>query len=315
MKQTFWLPRCPLALLSEALLPRSFSITVPEPIAIKKFMKAHPPSQRVAVPLDADVLQNQKTPIQALLKPLLELSRKSDYLVAGSAGEFATDIGIFQIPRFVFMGPSGGGETLRLGIFASFHGDQPEGAQALVEFLRELELKPQIARGYHLYVYPICNPTGFVAQTRNNFAGEDLPHHFWRGSSQPEIYYLEREMGVLKFQGVVSVGTQFDSESFVMNINSSAILSRTLAKPALQATQRFRPGNTPIDDGEQIETWPGSPPRDFLSAGRDLNPVPFEVHFGIPGQISRYFQTLGTVSALTSILDTYRSLLSIGQNI
>lgn len=273
-------------------------------------MKAYPPSQRAAIPLDADVLQNQKTPLQSLLKPLLELSQRSDYLVAGSAGEFATDNGIFQIPRFVFMGPGGGGETLRLGLFTAFHGDQPEGAHAVVEFLRELEQRPQIARGYHLYVYPVCNPTGLVAHTRNNFAGEDLANHFWQGSSQPEIYYLEREMGVLQFQGVISVDTWVDAETFLLHVNS-AILGRALTGPAIRATQRS--GKVLADDTESTSS--GFPPRDFLSAGRELDPVPFELHLGIPGGISKYFQTQGTVSALTSILDSYRGLLSIGQNI
>jgi murein peptide amidase A len=278
-------------------------------------MKAHPPSKHTVTPLDADVLQNQKTPIQSLLKPLLELSQNSDYLIAGSAGEFFADGGTFQIPRFIFMGPKGGGEAQHLGIFAALHGDQPEGSHALVEFLRELELKPQIARGYYIYVYPICNPTGFAAQTRRNFAGEDLTKHFWKGSSQPEIYYLEREIGVLQFQGVISIQTQNNVESFVMNINTSAILSDTLAKPAVQAAQRFLPGNVPKTNADSIEPRHSFPTSDFLSASRELEPAPFELHFGIPVRVPQPSQIHGTVSALTSILENYRGLLSIGQNI
>src|ERR1700744_6322009 len=154
-------------------------------------MKAHPPSRRMVIPLGADALHQQKAPIHSLLKPLLDLSESSDYLIAGSAGEFAAENSIFQIPRFIFMGPGGGGETLRLGIFATFQGDHSVSAQALIELLQELELRPHLARGYHLYVYPVCDPTGFVSHTRHNFAGEELTRHFWRGSSQPEIYYLE----------------------------------------------------------------------------------------------------------------------------
>ncbi|HXB60305.1 MAG TPA: hypothetical protein VNU95_12095 [Candidatus Acidoferrales bacterium] len=277
-------------------------------------MKALPPSQRIAAPLDADVLQKQKTPIQSLLKPLLDLSETSDYLVAGSVGEFTTHDGIFQIPRFIFMGPGGGGDTMRLGIFATFNGDQPEGAEALVQFLRDLELRPQIARGYHLYIYPVCNPTGFVAQTSHNYSGEDLTKQFWQGSSQPEIYYLEREIGVLQFHGVITLHTQTDLESFTLEINS-AILKRALAGPAIQATQRFVSGSVRKAAASSVESWPGSPPVDFLSLGGELNPVPFELQFGIPGYISKYLQAHGTVSALTSILDSYRGLLSVGQNI
>jgi murein peptide amidase A len=279
-------------------------------------MKAHPPSQRVTVPLDADVLQKQKTPIHSLLKPLLDLSETSDFLIAGSAGEFTAGDNIFQIPRFVFMGPGGGGDTSRLGIFATFYGDQSESAEALIEFLQELELRPEIANGYHIYVYPICNPTGFVAKSRHNFAGEDLTKHFWKGSSQPEIYYLEREIGVLQFHGIISLRLQDDFEGFALEINRSAILTRTLAKPAIQATQRFLPGSSTL---KTVAGAAGSSPafyeRDFLTTGRELNPVPFELHFGIPERVPRPSRIHGTASALTSILETYRGLLSIGQNI
>lgn len=278
-------------------------------------MKAHPPTQRIAFPLDADVLQKQKTPIHTLLKPLLNLSENSDYLIAGSVGEFEAGDGIFQIPRFIFMGPGGGGDTLRLGIFAAIHGDQPEGSQALVEFLQELELRPQIASGYHLYIYPICNPTGFVTQTRRNFADEDLTKHFWQGSSQPEIYYLEREIGVLHFQGVISIQTRNDFENFALDVSNSAILARALVQPAVQATQRFLSGSSSKADTGPIGASPVFSQRDFLTTGRELDPVPFELHLGIPGRVPRPSQIHGTVSALKSILDSYRSLLSIGQNI
>jgi protein MpaA len=279
-------------------------------------MKAQLPPQRIATPLEAGVLQNQKTPIRSLLKPLLNLAESSDYLIAGSAGEFAANDGIiFQIPRFIFMGPGGGGDTVRLGIFAAFDGDQHEGSLALAEFLHELELRPQLASGYHIYVYPVCNPTGFVAQTRHNFSGEDLTKHFWQGSSQPEIYYLEREIGVLQFHGVISTYTQNDSENFAGNIDGSAILTRALAKPAIQAAQRFLPGNATKTDAVSTGALPAVAPRDFLTTGRELDPVPFELHLGIPGRVPRPSQIHGTVSALKSVLDSYRSLLSIGQNI
>ena len=271
-------------------------------------MKAHLPSRHISLPLDAEVLHHQEKPIQSLLKPLLELAEHSDYLIAGSAGEFTDGDGIFQIPRFIFMGPGGGGETQRLGIFATFHGDEPVGAQALVEFLQVLEIRPWLAKGYHLYVYPVCNPTGFLAQSPGNFSGEDLTRHFWRGSSQPEIYYLEREIGVLRFQGVISFYTQSDSESFAVNIANSVILNRSLAGPAIQAAQRFLPGSA-----FRAESLPG--PRDFLTTGNELDPTPFELHCGIPARAPRPSQIHGSVGALKSILESYRSLISIGQNI
>jgi hypothetical protein len=54
---------------------------------------------------------------------------------------------------------------------------------------------------------------------------------------------------------------------------------------------------------------------DFLTVTDELNPAPFELHVGIPKLAPRPSQIHGAVGALKSILDTYRSLLSIGQNL
>ncbi len=205
------------------------------------------------------------------------------------------------------MGPAGGGDTIRLGIFAGFHGDEPDGASALIEFLQELEREPQLANGYHIYVYPICNPTGFIARTRNNLSGQDLTGHFWRGSSQPEVYYLEREMGVLRFHGVLSLQTRKVSSGFNV-ITQSTVLNRALAGPAIQAADTFCPEGV-------FKTKPEICPPNFLTVTDELNPAPFELHLEIPGAVSIPGKTKGTISALKSILDSYRSLMSIGQNL
>jgi hypothetical protein len=279
-------------------------------------MRALLPSKRISSPLNAVVLCNQPNAVQRMLQPLLDLVGKSDYLAGGSVGEFAINKESFQIPRFIFMGPPGGGDTIRLGIFATFHGDEPEGAAAMVGFLQELERTPQFARGYHIYAYPICNPSGFMARTRNNHSGKDLTGHFWSGSSEPEIYYLEREMGVLRFQGVISLQTEKDANNFGVIIGS-AILNRALVGPAIQAADRFCSEDametTPVTG--TLRSSPDTHSRNFLTVTDELDPAPFELHIEIPGQVSDPCKINATINALKSILDSYRTLLSIGQNL
>jgi hypothetical protein len=279
-------------------------------------MRALQPARLIASPLNAEALSDQPNATRRLLKPLLDLAENSDYLIGGSVGQFLVEQSVFQIPRFIFMGPTGGGVTLRLGIFAGLHGDVAEGAGALVELLKELEAAPQAARGCHIYAYPICNPVGFAARTRSNLAGEDLAGQFWSGSSRPEVYYLERELGVLRFHGLISLQMQDHSGGFLVD-TQSAILNRALAQPAIQATQRFLPGSilkTDSDTGSLRLLSKASLP-DFLTVTDELNPSPFELHIGIPKHAPRPSQIHGTVGALKSILDSYRSLLSIGQNL
>jgi hypothetical protein len=279
-------------------------------------MRAYQPAQLVSSPLNAEALGDQPNPALRLLKPLLNLAENSDYLIGGSVGQFQIEQNVFQIPRFIFMGPTGGGDTIRLGIFAGLHGSDPEGAEALVELLQEFEVSPQLARGFHIYAYPICNPIDFAARARSNAAGQDLAGQFWSGTSQPEIYYLERELGVLHFHGVISLETQNHAGGFLVD-TKSAVLNRALSQPAIQATQRFLPGSilkTESDTGSLIASPKSSLP-DFLTVTDELDPSPFELHIGIPKLAPRPSQIHGTVGALKSILDSYRSLLSIGQNL
>jgi len=279
-------------------------------------MRALQPTRLVSSPLNAEALSKQPDATQRLLKPLLDLAENSDYLIGGSVGHFLVGQSVYQIPRFIFMGPTGGGDTIRLGIFAGLHGDDPEGAEALVELLQELEVNPQAARGFHIYAYPICNPIGFAARIQSNAAGEDLTGQFWSGSSRPEVYYLERELGVLRFHGVISLQTKSDSSSFLVDTRS-AILNRALVEPAIQATQRFLPGSilkTGSDAGS-LHASPKASLPDFLTVTDELDPAPFELQIGIPQHAPRPSQIHGTVGALKSILDSYRSLLAIGQNL
>ena len=137
------------------------------------------------------------------------------------------------------------------------------------EWLQELEAAPHLARGVHLHVYPLCNPSGFAAGTRLNAADEDLAAQFWQRSSQPEVYYLERELGVHRFHGVISVTTKNLPGGFLVQTNSR-VLSPVLTLPAIQASQRFLPGH--ILNGEPPNdlppALPDDPPANFLRTRR-----------------------------------------------
>jgi hypothetical protein len=269
-------------------------------------------------PAPAEVFREKTGAVERLLAPLFNLAEISDWLIAGSVGEVDTAQELFHIPRFIFMGPKGGGDTVRLALLAAIRGDDAQGAEAMISFLQQLESRPELAAGYHLYAYPICNPSGFAAGTRRNAAGQDLTAHFWRGSDQPEVYYLERELGVHCFQGVISLGSaDIDNPRFFFNGGRNSILRSALASPAMLASRLFL-ADAPLQNTGSSDLVPAEPKSDaagFLTRTDELRPMPFEINFEIPRQAPRRTQVIWTVDALKSILDSYRTVLAIQQNI
>jgi len=273
---------------------------------------------RLSGPTPAEVFRAKTAVANRLPTCLVDLAENSDSLIAGSVGEFIVKKELFHIPRVIFLGPKGGGDTIRLAIFAAIRGDEPQGTEALVSFLQLLEDNPLLASGYHIYAYPICNPSGWVSGTRHNAAGEDLAAHFWRGSNQPEVYYLEREMGVHRFQGVISLGSaDIIAPRFFFNGGRNSILRSALASPDMLASRMFMAdapsentiSSAVLSDGAQSDA------AGFLTGTDELRPMPFEINFEIPRQAPRRTQIVWTVNALKSILDSYRTVLAIQQNI
>ena len=99
--------------------------------------------------------------IAELLAPLEQIAATSPNLDANHDARFEVDGEEYVLPRYLFVGPRGGDVPIRVGIFAGIHGDEPEGVHALIQFIKLLEAKPELATGYYLSFYPVCNPTGF----------------------------------------------------------------------------------------------------------------------------------------------------------
>src|SRR6185369_9703801 len=93
-----------------------------------------------------------------LLAPLERLAQTSPSLIAKPGGTFEIHGQAYELPRYVFLGAHSGDEPIRIGLFAAIHGDEPEGAYALVQLIGLLVQNPELAAGYCLFVYPICNP-------------------------------------------------------------------------------------------------------------------------------------------------------------
>src|SRR5436853_1535358 len=98
----------------------------------------------------------QTSRIFDLLDPLVGGAKNSASLLYKPLAPFDLNGAQYQIPRFIFLGPRGGAEPIRIGIFAAIHGDESATASAAAKFLELLDQAPELARDFCLFVYPIC---------------------------------------------------------------------------------------------------------------------------------------------------------------
>ena len=261
-------------------------------------------------------LRFERQPVERLLASLDAAAETSRHFISRSLGQFESDGRTCCLPRYVYLGRKSGGDTIRIGIFATIHGDEPEAALALTRFAGELERDPEIAAGYALYVYPVCNPTGFEDGTRHSRAGKDLNREFWKQSEEPEVRYLESEICLHAFDGIVTLHSD-DTSDGLYGFVGGAVLSEHLLEPALREAERFLPRNR----GRVIDGFAAR--RGIITDGYagvlkslpGLRRPPFEITLETPQRAPLHLQVEALAAALRVVLVEYRRLSAIAQNI
>ena len=248
----------------------------------------------------------ERRPVERLLAPLDTVAESSPRFISKSLGQFENDGRTYTLPRFVYLGAKGGGDTIRIGILATIQGNEPEGALALARLVDVLEGNPEIAKGYALFFYPVCNPTGFEDNTSHSRAGKNLDQEFWRNTAEPEVRYLQSEIWMHAFDGIITLGSDSSAEG-LRGHAGGAILSQHLLEPALREAEQFLPRN-PI---RLLETGDFG----FIKSPAGLRRPPFEIALQSPRKAPLHRQVDALVAALRTILIEYRYLIAIAQNI
>jgi hypothetical protein len=250
-------------------------------------------------------------PIKKLLLPLFVQVAISDTLRADSLGFWRVEEERFWLPRFVFQRTPQIKKRIKIAIFAGIHGDETAGIQGLMDFVRELDEDPELGRDYQLFLYPICNPTGYLQGTRHSRSGRDLNREFWRGSDEPEVKLLEEEIQRQQFDGIIALHSD-DTSDGVYGFVSGSVLAEHLLKPALAAAEAALPRNqrAKIDGFHAIEGIIYSGYGGILSAPPGVTPAPFEIVLETPHLASPKLQRETFVLALKAILLKYRQLIS-----
>jgi len=71
-----------------------------------------------------------------------------------------------------------------------------------MQLARALECYSEMGRNYQLWLYPLCNPGGYIDGTRESRSGKDLNRQFWKKSSELEVQLLEKEISKQRFNGL-----------------------------------------------------------------------------------------------------------------
>ena len=272
--------------------------------------------RRAAISEEGNFKAVHRRSIADLLAPLDHVASKSPNIIVNREARFELDGEIYTLPRYLFIGPKSGDAPIRIGIFAAIHGDEPEGAHALVQFVKLLESKPELAAGYYLSFYPVCNPTGFEDGTRLSRSGKDLNREFWKNSTEPEVRLLQAELVSRSFQGIISLHTDDTSDGFY-GFAHGATLTKHLIEPALQAAGKLLARNErQIIDGFRAqngiirESYSG-----ILSAPPKVRPRPFEIILETPAAPPEYQKQCAFVAALQTILTEYRKFIAYAPNL
>lgn len=232
-----------------------------------------------------------------------------------SLGSFDVNSERYFLPRFTFRGPNSS-DPIRIGIFAGIHGDEPAGALAAAEFLKQVAHQPDIAENFLFQIYPICNPTGFEDNTRQSRRGKDLNREFWKASCEPEIEILEHELRTQQFSGLIQLHADDTSDGIYGYVRGHT-LTENLLRPALSEAGKILPRNinATIDgfaarDGIIYQSFEG-----ILTAPAHIEPAPFEIIFETPHLAPMDLQVQALVIAIRTALAEYRQLISFAANL
>lgn len=244
--------------------------------------------------------------VERLLAGLEHVAETSPRFLSKSLGDFENGGRAYSLPRYIYLGEKGGGDVIRVGIFATIQGDEPEGALALLRFVELLESNPEISKGYSLFLYPVCNPTGFEDNTSHSRTGKNLDEEFWSNSTQPEVRYLQSEIWMHAFDGIITLRSDNVSDGLCGRAEG-AILSEHLLEPALREAEQFLPrGHGRIfRDGNS----------GLMKSPSGLRRPPFEIILQTPRSAPLHRQVGAVSAALQTILVEYRYLIAIAQNI
>lgn len=194
--------------------------------------------------------------------------------LAGFRAEIYGTVGKTALP--VLVRASGGTGAPKIYLSAGVHGNEPAGPMALLELLR----RRAFPEGLNYVLFPLVNPIGLTAGTRENGDGIDLNRDYGFAARSAETRAQLAWIGKKCFDLVICLHEDDDGEGFYLYAHFEEPAPHDYPALALEAAEPW----TGIDPREEIDDMPAraglmSPPESVLTRERTDLPEALRLHF------------------------------------
>ncbi len=247
-----------------------------------------------------------------IVAPLLEAAADSSSLLAHSHDARVAGRA-WNIPKFLLLGQRGGGQPIRVAIFAGLDAGSADTALAVARLLLQFELAPALARDYALFAYPVVNAEGFDTPAK------PLAHFERRyAADRPDddVRFFKSELANWAFDGLLSLRSDPHADGFHAAVRSE-VIGREVALPALETIARTLPS-----PAKPLLHCPDARHARFadlvhgkLVPPASSRPHPFEIEIFAPSSLPIEQRVIGLFLIVQGILLNYRRMISHAANL
>jgi hypothetical protein len=189
-------------------------------------------------------------------------------------------------PRTILLAEYGDPNGPAVSLSAGVHGDEPAAPWALLGVARDGLLNPRFA----YRIWPCLNPTGYVAQTRENAEGRDINRSFTRGGTTPEARAVITANRDRRFALALDLHEDYEADGCYLYEPLRPNAAPQFAARVIAALDDAGLPVQTIDDGFDLGTPPGVPLPYRLERGSVLVDAEMElrVFTGLPQSMFHY---------------------------
>lgn len=240
------------------------------------------------------------------LSNLYGLVERSSYVFGSPVGPITFGGRTFNLPRFVYFGPSASDAALRLAFHAGFDHRDLRPTLALLRLVEGLALKPDLGQGLNLSFFPLLDVLGLAKVV----PPRQLAAENWARATAPEIQLLEKDARLRSYNGFVRLETARGDDVVTVQLRAAAPAEN--AAPALELISSADIDPFPVrwesDSHGPIRQGP-------LGMADDLPVQPFEIIVRIPAAWPLELYTHAAASILKRFVLRYRGFISYAQHL